>query len=355
MSDEMKAMRIHELGGAFQLENIPIPKPGPNEALLKLKATGVGLTLAIMRKTQGLIDEYPRIMGHEISGEVVELGTEVPPELINIGDMATCHFYLTCKNCNYCRSGRESLCENFKGFFGLVMDGGYAEYTVVPAVNLCKVPSEVNALDACLAADAICTPYHNCITEAQIKPGNTVAICGAGGVVAIHAVQMAQLCGGHVIGIYVSNTKLEVVSELGAFATVNPMENDVSEELFALTDGKGVDIYIDYVATKETLEIGMDSLGRAGKLIIVGYRPPSAFEGTLPDFTVDPLKVLNNAQEIHGSRYCSMDELRQSLELLRQKKIKPIVTETFKLEELEIAFQALLKNEVTGRAAILFD
>ncbi|MED5579743.1 MAG: alcohol dehydrogenase catalytic domain-containing protein [Nitrospinota bacterium] len=355
MSNEMKAMRIHKLGGEFQLEDVPMPKPGPNEALLKLKATGVGLTLAIMRKTEGLIKQYPRIMGHEIAGEVVELGSEVPSELIAIGDMATCHFYLTCKNCNFCRSGRESLCENFKGFFGLVMDGGYAEYTVVPAVNLCKVPIEVNALDACLAADAICTPYHNCVTEAQIKPGDIVAICGAGGGVAIHAVQMAQLCGGHVIGLDVSNSKLDVVSKLGAFATINPLENDVTEELFALTNGKGVDIYIDYVATKETLENGMNALGRAGKLIIVGYRPPSAFEGILPEFKVDPLRVLNTAQEIHGSRYCSMDELRQSLELLRQKKIKPIVTETFKLKDLELAFQALLKNEITGRAAILFD
>lgn len=353
MASTMKAMRLHELGGSFRLEEVPVPRPGPNDALVRLKATGAGLTLVIMRNTPGLVDEYPRILGHEIAGEVVETGSHVSN--VAPGDHVTCHFYLTCHNCRYCRSGRETLCENFRGFFGLVMDGGYAEYTLVPGVNLCEIPEGVSSLDACVAADAICTPYHNCVAEARIRPGDLVAIVGAGGGVAIHAVQMAQACGGHVIGIDVSEKKLEAVSELGAFATLNPEKTDMVEEILSLTDGRGVDACIDYVASRETLEASLASIGRAGKLVIVGYRPPPAYKGVSPNFTVDPLHLLNNAQEIHGSRYCSMEELRQSLALVRQGKIKPIVTETFALEETEAAFQALIENRVTGRAAVVFD
>ncbi|MDA1001329.1 MAG: zinc-binding dehydrogenase [bacterium] len=353
MPETMKAMRIHELGGSFRLEEVPVPKAGPNDALIKLKATGVGLTLAIMRKSPGLIDKYPRIMGHEIAGEVVEVGSEV--ENVAPGDLVTCHFYLTCHTCNFCRSGRETLCPDFKGYVGLVRDGGYAEYMSLPALNLCKIPDGVSALDACVAADAICTPYHNCVAEAQIKPGDVVAIVGAGGGVAIHAVQMAQLCGGHVIGVDISNKKLETVSALGAFATVNPQETDLVEEIHALTDGKGVDAYIDYVGAKETLEAGIATLGRGGKLVIVGVRPPEAFDGKSPNFMVDPLQLLAKGQEIHGSRYCSMLELRQSVELIRQGKIKPIVTETFSLEQTEEAFQQIQANKITGRAAVVFD
>ncbi|MEE9239642.1 MAG: zinc-binding dehydrogenase [bacterium] len=353
MASTMKAMRIHELGGSFQLDEVPVPEPGPNDALIKLKATGAGLTPVLMRRTPGLIDSYPRIMGHEIAGEVVEVGSEV--ENVAPGDLVTCHFYLVCHSCNFCRSGRETLCLDFKGYVGLVLDGGFAEYTVIPSLNLCKIPEGVSPLDACLAADAICTPYHNCTAEAQIKPGETVAIIGAGGGVAIHAVQMAQLCGGTVIGVDVSRQKLETVAELGAVATIDPTNTDSVEEILSLTEGRGVDHYIDYVATKETLEAGMACLGRGGKLVIVGARAPGAFGGVSSNFMVDPNAMLQKAQEIHGSRYCSMLELRQSLELVRQGRIKPIVTETFKLEDTETAFQRLQDNQITGRAAVLFD
>lgn len=352
MPETMRAMRIHELGGSFKLETVPVPRPGPNEALIRLRATGLGLTLVIMRKTPGLISHYPRTMGHEIAGEVVEMGSEV--QVVRPGDLVTAHFYLTCHNCNFCRSGRETLCPDFRGYVGLAHDGGYAEYMTLPAVNLCKIPEGVSALEACVAADAICTPYHNCVAEAQIKPGDQVAIVGAGGGVAIHAVQMAQVCGGHVIGVDVSEKKLETVSRLGAFAVVNPSKNDPVEEILSLTQGKGVDAYIDYVATRQTLEAGLACLARGGKLVIVGFRPPAAYKGVSPSFTVDPLELLSRGQEIHGSRYCSMLELRQSLELVRQGRIKPVVTETFKLEETEKGFQMLEKNEITGRAAVVF-
>ena len=352
MPDTMRAMRIHELGGSFRLETVPVPKPGPNDALLRLGATGVGLTLVIMRRTPGLISRYPRTMGHEIAGEVVEVGPEV--RNVRPGDLVTAHFYLTCHNCNFCRSGRETLCPDFRGYVGLACDGGYAEYMTLPALNLCKIPGGVSPLDACVAADAVCTPYHNCVAEAQIKPGDLVAVVGAGGGVAIHAVQMAQACGGHVIGVDVSERKLETVSKLGAFAVVNPQKSDPVEEILSLTNGKGVDAYLDYVATRQTLEAGLACLARGGKLVIVGYRPPAAYGGASPSFTVDPLEFLSRGQEIHGSRYCSMLELRQSLELIRQGRIKPVVTETFKLEETEKGFQMLEKNEITGRAAVVF-
>ncbi|MBT3434068.1 MAG: zinc-binding dehydrogenase [Nitrospinaceae bacterium] len=353
MPATMKAMRVHELGGPFKLEEVPVPAVGPNDALVKLKATGVGLTPVLMRRTPGTIDKFPRIMGHEIAAEVIETGSAV--ECVSVGDLVTAHFYLVCHSCDFCRSGRETLCENFKGYLGLVHDGGYAEYASIPALNLCKIPEGITPLDACVAADGICTPYHNCTAEAQIKPGDKVAIIGAGGGVAIHAVQMAQLCGGEVIGVDVSKQKLETVAKLGAIATIDASDSDTVEEITALTKGRGVDAYIDYVGSKETLEAGMDTLGKGGKLVIVGSRAPSAFGGVSPKFTVDPQRVLQMAQEIHGSRYFSMLELRRSLQLVKSGLIKPIVTKTFQLEDTETAFQEIQDNKITGRAAVVFD
>lgn len=348
----MKAMLLHELGGPVKPAEVPVPKVGPNDALLRLKATGVGLTVVIMKSTPGLVTGYPRILGHEVAGVVEEVGTEV--QNVRVGERVTCHFYLTCHNCAFCRSGRETLCPNFRGFVGMACDGGYAEYMAVPALNLCPIPEELSLLDACVVADAVCTPYHACGAEGRVAPGEQVVIIGAGGGVGIHAVQMAQVFGGRVLAADISEKKLDYVAGLGAAATVNPARQDLPSEVKRLTEGRGADVVIDFVASSETLKAGLASLGRGGRLVVVGYRPPAVFQAD-PTFPVDPLSLLNNAQEIHGSRYVSMAELRASLEVVRQGKVKPIVTQTFPLEEAERVHQLIQNNEITGRAALVFE
>jgi D-arabinose 1-dehydrogenase-like Zn-dependent alcohol dehydrogenase len=92
-------MVLREPGGPLRLEEVPIPAVGPNDALLRVRATGVGLTVVIMTAVAGRVTAFPRIPGHEVAGEVVEVGAEV--RTVRIGDRVTCHFYLTCKVCRY--------------------------------------------------------------------------------------------------------------------------------------------------------------------------------------------------------------------------------------------------------------
>ena len=345
----MKAMLLHELGGRVTLGEVPVPKPGPTEVLIRVRATGVGLTVVIMKATPGLVTSYPRILGHELAGEVVEVGPEV--DGWRKGDRVTCHFYLTCKVCKWCRMGKETLCSNFRGYVGMACDGAYAEYMKLPAVNLCRIPENVSFLDACVAADAICTPYHACRAEAQIGPSDDVVIVGGGGGVGIHAVQMAKLFGGRVIGVDLGDAKLEQMKACGADEVIDAAEGEWSERVLRLTEGKGVEAVIDVVASCRTLESSMKCLGRMGKLVIIGHRPPAVFK-ELPDFTVNPAEVLSKMQEIHGSRYVNLAEIHDTLKLVSEGKIKPIITRTFPLEGAEEAHQLLLKNELVGRAAL---
>jgi len=346
----MKAMRLHELGGRLKLEEVPVPKPGPNEVLIKVRATGVGLTVVIMLGTPGLVSSYPRILGHELAGVIEGVGSEV--DGWKKGDRVTCHFYLTCKQCKWCRMGKETLCPNFRGYVGMACDGAYAEYMTLPAVNLCRLPDSVSFLDACVAADAICTPYHACRHEAQVGPSDDVVIVGGAGGVGIHGIQMAKLCGGRVIGVDMGAPKLEAMKTYGADTVIDAVEGDWSGRVLELTGGKGAEAVIDFVGSRGTLETSMKCLGRMGKLVIIGFRPPHVFKD-LPDFTVNPLEVLSKMQEIHGSRYSNLQELHDSLKLVSEGRIKPVITRTFPLEGAEEAHELLRKNELIGRAALV--
>ena len=348
----MKAMVLRELGGPLRLEEVPIPVPGPGEVRVRVRATGVGLTVVIMTANPGLVTSFPRIPGHEVAGDVVELGSHV--QGVAVGDRVACHFYLTCGTCSFCRGGRETLCERFGGYLGMAADGGYAEYLVVPARNLCRIPEGVSYLEAAIAADAIATPLHACREEARIGPGDRVLVVGAGGGVGIHAVQVAKLCGGWVIGADVSDAKLDMVRAAGADEIIDARGDELSKQVLARTGGRGVEAAIDFVSSAETLEACVRSLAPAGRLVIVGNRPKAVF-GKDPSFRVDPGLMLRKMLEIHGSRYVSLAELETTLELLRTKRLRAVVTRTFPLEEAESAHQLLRDNAVVGRAALVLD
>jgi propanol-preferring alcohol dehydrogenase len=343
-------MVLRELGGPVTLEAVDKPTFGPSEALVRVRATGVGLTVVIMKNTPGLVTRYPRILGHEVAGEVVEIGSEV--RNVAKGDRVVCHFYLTCRVCRFCRSGRETLCENFSGYVGMASDGGYAEYMKVPALNLCAFPEAISFADAAIISDAVATPLHACRQEACIGPGDSVLVIGAGGGVGIHAVQMAKLCGGRVLAADLSGAKLKKVKALGADEIIDCQAVDLQKQTLHLTNGRGVDAVLDFVASTATLEAGLESLASGGRLVILGYRPPEVFKAK-PIFRVDPIVVLRKGLEIHGSRYVSMAELIQAVDLVKQGKIKPIVSQTFPLEEAETVHQLIQENKITGRAALV--
>jgi propanol-preferring alcohol dehydrogenase len=343
-------MVLEKFGAPLTLKEMPMPKPGPNDALIRVRACGVGLTVVAMIGTPGRVTSFPRIPGHEIAGEVVEVGSEV--RTIKVGARVTNHFYLTCGNCRYCRSGRETLCENFRGNVGSGCDGGYAEYVVLPERNLVPIPDGVTDLEAAVASDAIATPYHACHKEAQVSPGDDVLVIGAGGGVGIHMVQMARLCGGRVIAADVADEKLQLAKRMGADELIDARRGDIVEQVKAATGGRGVDAAIDMVANSETLKASLASLAPGGRMVIIGSRPKAVF-GSEPEFVVNPQKDLRQAQEIHGSRYVNNEEILRTLLLVKYKRIEVVVSETFPLEQVEQVHERLRKNAIAGRAALV--
>jgi D-arabinose 1-dehydrogenase-like Zn-dependent alcohol dehydrogenase len=346
----MRAMVLPAFGEPLKPATVPVPKIGPGEVLLRVRAAGVGLTVVSMTANPGRVTSFPRIPGHEVAGEVVDVAAEVTH--VKVGQRVTCHFYLTCGACRFCRSGRETLCTAFRGYVGQASDGGYAEYMAIPAANVTPIPDGVSDLDAAVASDAIATPYHACREEARVGPGDTVLIVGAGGGVGIHGVQMAKLCGGWVVAADITDDKLQAAKECGADALVDTRRGELAAQVRAATDGRGVDAAIDFVASRETLEGSVAALARAGRLVIIGSRPRPVF-GVDPSFTVDPGRMLYDMLEIHGSRYVTLTEIQQTLELLRQRRLRAVVGRTFPLEGAEEAHALLRRNALVGRAALV--
>src|SRR5579875_2708985 len=135
----MKAFVVEKFGERPVLKEVPTPKPSTGEALVKVKACGVGLTLSWVRLGR-MSGSTPRIIGHEIAGVVEEVGEGVTD--IRSGDSVAVYFYLTCGKCKYCMTDSETVCTNFKGNVGTRIDGGFAEYVKLPAANLFKFSPE---------------------------------------------------------------------------------------------------------------------------------------------------------------------------------------------------------------------
>jgi len=342
----VKAMVLKARGAPFVLETVPDPVPGPGEAVARVHACGAGLTIHHTRAGRVPVD-YPRVIGHEITGEVVAVGAGVTG--LAVGNAVTAYFYLTCGHCHWCRIDRETLCENFAGYVGREIDGGYAEYVKLPARSFLKLPAGLDwrryPAEVGVVCDAIATPV-KVIRRARITPQDTVAVFGAGGGLGVHMLKVAAWAHARrVIAVDIMAAKFETCLKSGADVTIDASDGSATEQLLALTGGKGVDVAIDFVSSAATLEAALGALGRGGRLVTVG--------GNSQPFRTDPRALLAKEIEVLGSRYATRQEVLDSLDLVARGELWPLVTEKAPLAQAEAIHERLDKGLVTGRAALM--
>jgi propanol-preferring alcohol dehydrogenase len=334
----MRALVLETFDGPFLSRDVPTPAVAPHEALVRVRNVGVCGTDVKIRAGRMGLGVIPLIMGHEIAGEVAEVGREVRG--FAPGDRVVVNFYVTCGRCQFCRVGRDTLCPEVRQH-GFSIDGGFAQYVKTPGVNLCRVPDHVSLEAACILGDAVATSYHAITRRAQVRPGTTLALIGVGGV-GLHALQMAKLAGGWVVAVDVNEARLDVARSLGADAVVDARRGPFHETVRRLTDGQGVDVVLEFVANQQTLPSSYQSVKRAGRLVFVGYTPG------LP-LPVMPHELVRNELEIVGSRANTKQELQETMDLVGRGRIKPIVDRVIPLDAIEEAFTALREGRPVGR------
>lgn len=342
----MKAMVLTGSDAPLALQNLPDPTPGPGEAVARVLACGAGLTIHHARAGRLKID-YPRILGHEITGEIVAVAPGVTS--VKPGDGVTAYFYLTCGACRWCRVNRETLCENFGGYVGREVDGGYAEYIKLPASAFLKYPKGLDwrshPAEAGVVCDAVATPL-KVTRKARLAPTDVVAVFGAGGGLGVHMLKVARWAHARkVIAVDVMASKFEACVKAGADATVDASAGRVAEQLLELTDGEGIDVAIDFVSSPATLEPALAALNKGGRLVTLG--------GHGGKFGASASVILRKELEILGSRYATRQEVLESLELVARGEVWPMVTEKVPLAQAEALHQRLDKGIITARAALM--
>lgn len=341
----MKALVLRGPNQPFEMVNLPDPVAGPGEAVARVLACGSGLTIQHVKAGRARV-KFPRVIGHEITAEIVEVGAGARG--LAVGDAVTAYYYLTCGDCRYCLTNLEPLCEHLIGQVGRDCDGGYAEYIKLPAHAFIKLPAALDykayPAEIGVITDALATPY-KVLRRARVKAGETVAVFGAGGGLGIHQLMLAKWARARVIAVDVVRDKFDACRKAGADEVIDASATDVVQTLQDLTQGRGVDVVIDYVSRRSTLEAGVRSLGRKGRLVTLA--------GSGQAFELSAQELVSKELDILGSRYVTRAEVLETLDLVARKEVWPMVTEIRPLAQAEAVHERLERGEVIGRAALL--
>ena len=342
----MKALILKGSNEPFTFEDVPDPIPQNGEAVAKVLACGSGLTIQHVKAGRTKVN-FPIIIGHEITAEIVDLRGDCGE--LKVGMPVTAYFYLTCGYCKWCKINRETLCNNFKGYIGRQINGGYAEYISLPAKNFIPIPLSINykenPIETGIISDAIATPL-KVIKKARIGITDKVGVIGAGGGLGIHMLRMLNLYNVKTIAIETKQIKEKSCRDSGASEFINPNSNSKKEVIEDFTNNCGLDVVIDFVSSKSSLETGTELLGNGGRLVTLG--------GSGEFFNIDSGNILLKEIEIIGSRYCSKQEVIDSLNLVSRGLITPLVTEKVSPYQANDLHERIEKGNVIGRAGIIF-
>lgn len=265
---KMKAARLHEVKKPLVIEEVDIPRLGPGEVLIKMKACGICAT-DVHTALEGTVPTAytPITLGHEPSGIISVLGEGVKGW--KEGDRVAIYPQVTCGGCRQCREGRDGICTRTR-VLGMHREGAFAEYLAMPAKNLVKIPDNVSFFEAAIMTDAGATPFHAVTKKGEVKPGQTIAVFGCGGL-GMNAVQFCRLAGAAIIiAVDTSEAALERALRLGADVAVNAKVDRPFKEVIAASGGHGVDVAFEFVGLNATIDHAVRSLRRGGRAVIVG-------------------------------------------------------------------------------------
>ncbi len=334
----MKAIIKAVPGPGASLANVEVPKVGPKEVLVKIKAIGIcGTDVHIYTWDEWASHRIkpPRIFGHEFVGEVVEVGKDVT--LVKPGDYVSAETHIACGKCYYCRTGNAHICENVK-ILGVDVDGAYAEYIAIPEENAWKtdrsIPPEVAAIQE---------PFGNAVHATLIEDitAKSVAVFGLGPI-GLMSVAIAKAAGASkIFAVEPSDYRRSFAEKMGADFVINPNETDPISYILDHTSGLGVDVVLEMSGSEAALKAGLRVLKKGGVASLLGI--PS--KPVTIDITENVIFKYLRLYGINGR--LMFRTWYQVQELLASKRVDltPIITHRMKLEQFDEAMKLLIDKQ----------
>ncbi len=315
-----------------RIEDITLKRIDPKQALIKIMACGVCPT--DVRSYTGLRKvEYPRGLGHEWVGEIVELGSEFSG--FNIGDRVAADWRVVCGRCYYCRKGIFNYCQRTRNE---LVNGGFREYGLGIASNLRIIPENLSYEEAVFVEPLACCINGN--RNTNISFGDDVLILGSGPIGMLH-IQLAKNNGARVIVSDPIEERLEIAKSLGADDTINPKKEDVVKCVLDMTEGRGANAVIVAVGNPDAAKLGIDVSAICGTV--------NFFAGIYPSSNIDfdPNIVHYKQLTITGSHDFTPHDFTMALKLMEYGivKVKPIISHVIPLDDISSAFEIVANQK----------
>lgn len=329
--------------GKMEIQEVSKPVIGDNEVLLKVRAAGLCMTDLHVYTGQFLYGKPPHILGHEICGEVAELGKGVTG--IEVGQRVLVETSIGCGSCEACRKGNRHLCANREEIGTAPHYGGYAQYVKTPAKNVIPIPDEVTDEEAAIIESVVCPSGG--LMRLGVRMGETVVVYGVGPA-GIAFIQTAKALGaGKVIAVARNRKRLERTLEFGADEIICSSEENVVERILELTEGNGPGLVCDTTGATSIIEEAVNIAANGGRVVLYGLPAESASM----EF---PVKTIIMKQlEVHGvENNPYVWEPLLKLVAAGRVNLKDMVTHTFSLDQIEEAF-AVLENKAENPIKIV--
>jgi NADPH:quinone reductase-like Zn-dependent oxidoreductase len=343
----MKAAFITGHGGneVVHVGERPEPVRAPGQVRVRLHAATLNRVDLYLRDSgAGIRHRIPQIMGVDGAGVIDEVDAD--EALLRPGQRVLLYPGIACGRCEFCLRGEEVLCTHYQ-LIGEHRDGTFAEYIGLPARNLLPLPDGWSFAEGAAVGVNHLTAWRMLVTQAWLQPWETVLIFGIGGGVSLAGLQLAKALGARVIVTSRHGGKLERARALGADHVIDTRHEDVAKAALAATGGRGVDVVLENVG-EAVWPAAMRSLVRGGRLVTCGATSGDQPGADLRRLFIRQLRVL-------GSTLGTVNELRELLAFCQRHGVRPLIEQSFALDEVHAALDRLESGEQFGKIALMID